>query len=105
MAAQGAVRRQAGARRPGPAPQSLGQRGCSSSITQTCACRRQEEYTSQSVEGSQREAAGTFTAPFAGAHGWYWKNTGRQPVTVQVSVVGVTAALVPRRAGHLPNQL
>lgn len=53
-----------------------------------------DEYTSYSVEGGQREAAGTFTAPFAGAHGWYWKNSGKQPVTVQVSVTGFQTRLV-----------
>jgi hypothetical protein len=33
-------------------------------------------------------AAGTLTAPFAGIHGWYWQNTGSQPVTVTVKTAG-----------------
>lgn len=46
------------------------------------------EFTSFDVEGAQRQAAGTFVAPFAGLHGWYWKNRSQQPVTVTVTVTG-----------------
>lgn len=53
-----------------------------------------DEYTSYSVEGSQRESSGTFTAPFDGTHGWYWKNRGKQPVIVQVSVTGFQTKLI-----------
>jgi len=31
---------------------------------------------------------GSFTAPFAGSHGWYWKNASAVPVTVQLVVSG-----------------
>lgn len=34
------------------------------------------------------EMKGSFTAPFAGSHGWYWKNTSDFPVTVQLIVNG-----------------
>jgi hypothetical protein len=34
------------------------------------------------------EMKGSFTAPFAGSHGWYWKNTSDSPVTVQLIVRG-----------------
>jgi len=34
------------------------------------------------------EMKGSFTAPFAGSHGWYWKNTSDSPVTVQLIVKG-----------------
>jgi len=37
--------------------------------------------TLQSMEGS-------FTTPFAGVHGWYWKNTSDKPVEVQLTVKG-----------------
>lgn len=47
-----------------------------------------DEYTSYWVESAQREGGGTFTAKFAGQHGWYWRNKGKEPVTVQVSVTG-----------------
>ena len=57
-----------------------------------------DEYTSFWVEGAQREGSGTFTAPFAGQHGWYWRNKGKAPVTVQVSVTGFQTKLF--RPGH-----
>jgi len=34
------------------------------------------------------EMKGSFTAPFAGSHGWYWKNESEKPVAVQVMVKG-----------------
>jgi hypothetical protein len=33
-------------------------------------------------------AAGTLTAPFPGIHGWFWENTGDQPVTVTLTSAG-----------------
>ncbi|WP_213997617.1 hypothetical protein [Arsukibacterium sp.] len=34
------------------------------------------------------EVKGSFTAPFAGSHGWYWKNKSDKPVAVQLMVKG-----------------
>ena len=34
------------------------------------------------------EMKGSFTSPFNGSHGWYWKNNSDQPVTVQLIVEG-----------------
>ena len=34
------------------------------------------------------EMKGSFTAPFDGSHGWYWKNTSDKPVAVQLFVDG-----------------
>jgi len=34
------------------------------------------------------EMKGSFTAPFSGSHGWYWKNKTDAPVTVQLIVKG-----------------
>ncbi|WP_372871883.1 hypothetical protein [Shewanella sp.] len=34
------------------------------------------------------EMKGSFTAPFAGSHGWYWKNKSDKPVAVQLMVKG-----------------
>lgn len=45
-------------------------------------------WTSYAVESAQREASGTFVAPFDGTHGWYWKNRGTAPVTVEIAVTG-----------------
>lgn len=47
-----------------------------------------DEYTSYWIEKVQRQASGSFTAPFDGTHGWYWLNRSREPVTVQVEVTG-----------------
>ncbi len=43
----------------------------------------------QTYEKSQGTAAsGTLTAPFSGIHGWYWQNTGTEPVTVTLTSSG-----------------
>jgi len=34
------------------------------------------------------EMKGSFTAPFSGSQGWYWKNTTDSPITVQLIVKG-----------------
>ena len=47
-----------------------------------------DEYTSYWIEKAQRQASGSFTAPFDGSHGWYWLNRSSEPVTVQVEVSG-----------------
>lgn len=47
-----------------------------------------DEYTSYWIEKVQRQASGSFTAPFDGTHGWYWLNRSSEPVTVQVEVTG-----------------
>lgn len=31
---------------------------------------------------------GSFTAPFTGSHGWYWKNTSDEPIAIQLIVNG-----------------
>ena len=36
---------------------------------------------------------GTLEAAFTGQHGWYWKNRGRQPVTVELSTTGQYASI------------
>jgi hypothetical protein len=33
-------------------------------------------------------AAGSLTAAFTGIHGWYWENTGKQPVTIVIHSSG-----------------
>jgi len=54
----------------------------------------QSEYTSYDIEAGQREGAGTLVAPFAGTHGWFWKNRSQQPVTVTVTITGFYKRLV-----------
>jgi len=36
----------------------------------------------------RRQADGSFTAPFAGIHGWYWENPGGDAVTVRLHTAG-----------------
>lgn len=36
----------------------------------------------------QESGSGSFTAPFDGIHGWYWRNKGAAPVTIHVQVSG-----------------
>lgn len=52
-----------------------------------------DEYTSYWIEGAQRQGAGTFVAKFSGQDGWYWRNKGKEPVTVQISVTGFQTKL------------
>ncbi len=44
-------------------------------------------YESYTIATSD-EMKGSFTTPFAGSHGWYWKNKTDAPVTVQLIVKG-----------------
>jgi len=46
-----------------------------------------DEFTSFS-KAMQNSDQGTFTAPFAGTHGWYWENGGKVPVTIRIKVSG-----------------
>ncbi len=48
---------------------------------------------------ARRAAAGTLTAPFGGIHGWYWENTGDQPITVTLSAAGYYAMAHEFRTG------
>lgn len=57
-----------------------------------------DAYTSYAIAGAQQEGAGQFTAPFDGQHGWYWRNGGAEPVTVEVSVTGFQTKLF--QPGH-----
>lgn len=43
-----------------------------------------ESYAIATLNGME----GSFTTPFPGVHGWYWKNTSDIPVTVQLTVKG-----------------
>jgi hypothetical protein len=41
---------------------------------------------------ARRQASGSFTAPFAGIHGWYWENEESQPVTITLTTAGFYTA-------------
>lgn len=47
-----------------------------------------DEFTSYWKDRGQSSANGSFTAPFDGNHGWYWRNKGSEPVTVTVKISG-----------------
>ena len=49
---------------------------------------RNDEFTSYWKETERADGHGTFTEPFDGTHGWYWRNRGKAPVTVRVKVSG-----------------
>lgn len=47
-----------------------------------------DEFTSYWFARKQPGASGSFTAPFKGTHGWYWRNRSDKPVKVTVSLSG-----------------
>ena len=42
--------------------------------------------------GTASEGRGSYTAPYAGIHGWFWENAGETPVTVTVTTAGFYSA-------------
>lgn len=47
-----------------------------------------DNFTSYWKDREKSEGHGSFTAPFDGSQGWYWKNKGSTPVTITVKVSG-----------------
>ncbi|WP_164843911.1 hypothetical protein [Croceicoccus ponticola] len=47
-----------------------------------------DEFTSYWIDKATTAQSGTFTAPFDGSHGWYWRNKGETPITVKMKVSG-----------------
>ena len=39
-------------------------------------------------KGTASQSGGSLKAPFTGTHGWYWKNTTDNPVTIKLRVSG-----------------
>jgi hypothetical protein len=48
----------------------------------------EDEYTSYWKGRNEIRGHGAFQAPFAGTHGWFWRNRGAAPVTVRVKTSG-----------------
>lgn len=46
------------------------------------------EFTSYWKQKNLTSAKGSFTAPFEGTHGWYWRNGGDTAVTIQLKTSG-----------------
>jgi len=47
-----------------------------------------DEFTSFWKGRGETQGHGAFEAPFAGTHGWYWRNRSTAPVTVRVKTSG-----------------
>jgi hypothetical protein len=47
-----------------------------------------DEFTSYWKGRNEESGSGAFQAPFAGTHGWYWRNRGSRPVNVRVRTSG-----------------
>ncbi|NND67038.1 MAG: hypothetical protein HKN19_05565 [Halioglobus sp.] len=47
-----------------------------------------EGYAESFAKGRAAQASGSYTAPFAGIHGWFWQNRGTAEVTVTLEVEG-----------------
>lgn len=56
---------------------------------------------------TRRQSSGSFAAPFAGIHGWYWENPGDDPVTIRLTSSGFYSAAVEIQADrtHKPRTL
>jgi hypothetical protein len=51
-------------------------------------------------KSSRRQATGSFDAPFAGIHGWYWENPGATPITIRLTSSGYYSAAVEIQMDH-----
>jgi hypothetical protein len=47
-----------------------------------------DDFTSYLKGRGETAGHGSFQAPFAGTHGWYWRNRGDTPVTIRVKTAG-----------------
>lgn len=54
---------------------------------------KENEFVSYWEEKDRLSAQGSFTAPFEGTHGWYWRNRGNEKMTIKVSTTGFYEAL------------
>lgn len=46
----------------------------------------------------RKEANGSFTAPFAGIHGWYWENPGGDTVKIRLTTAGFYSGAIEFRS-------
>ena len=47
-----------------------------------------DDFTSYWTGDQETQAAGTFTAPFSGLHGWYWENKSDRSVNIVLTTEG-----------------
>lgn len=58
-----------------------------------------EGYAESFAKGRAAHASGSYAAPFAGIHGWFWQNRGTAEVTVTLRVEGFVDAAFEFRDG------
>lgn len=46
----------------------------------------------------RKEAAGSYTAPFAGIHGWFWENPGSDPIKIRLTTSGFYSGAIEIRS-------
>lgn len=49
---------------------------------------KEGEFSTYWKQKNMTEAQGSFTAPYEGTHGWYWRNGGETPVTITLKTAG-----------------
>jgi hypothetical protein len=49
---------------------------------------KEGEFSRYWKQKDMSAAQGSFTAPFEGTHGWYWRNGGETPVTITLTTSG-----------------
>ncbi len=49
---------------------------------------KEGEFSTYWKQKDLTEAQGSFTAPYDGTHGWYWRNGGEVPVTITLKTAG-----------------
>jgi hypothetical protein len=47
---------------------------------------------------SRRQASASYSAPFAGIHGWYWENPSGEPIRIQLTSAGFYTSAVEIRS-------
>lgn len=58
---------------------------------------KEDEFTDYWKQKDITASQGSFTAPFAGTHGWYWKNREDVPVTITLKTDGFYQSLFERK--------
>lgn len=66
----------------------------------TLAADGQEMTVAEYKKATALTDTGALSAPFEGIHGWYWKNTNPDPVTVKLEVWGFYDLVPPGQPGN-----
>lgn len=59
-------------------------------------------YQSYEIVESAAAASGSFTAPFTGKHGWYWRNPSANEVRIVLEAAGYYTSLARIEAADVP---